>query len=58
MKNTIVALFRDESGASAVEYGVILGLIVIAMVAGLGNFADAMSNKWNFVHDESKKAMD
>lgn len=39
----------DCRGATAVEYGLIVALIVIAMVAALKQVADANSNVWGNV---------
>lgn len=35
MWKKLIAFFRDEEGASAVEYGLIVGLIAVALVAVL-----------------------
>jgi pilus assembly protein Flp/PilA len=40
---------RDERGATAVEYGLICSLIVLAMVAALNRFADTTTGMWNNV---------
>jgi pilus assembly protein Flp/PilA len=42
----------DSRGATAVEYGLIVALIVIAMVAALKQVADANSNVWNSVSNK------
>ena len=42
-------LIGDERGASAVEYGLIVALIVLAMIAGLRVFAGTTINMWNNV---------
>ena len=47
-------LIRDQKAATAVEYGLIVALIVLAMMAGLGQFAGTTINMWNEV--ESKVA--
>ncbi len=39
----------DDTGATAVEYGLIVALIVIAMVTALNGFADAAITMWNEV---------
>jgi pilus assembly protein Flp/PilA len=57
MGKHLFALYEDESGASAVEYGLIAAIIVIAMIAGMKNFAGAMENKWNFVSTETANVM-
>lgn len=44
-------LARDRKGATAVEYGLIVALIVIAIVASLKLFAGAAIGMWNGVSD-------
>ncbi|WP_375404376.1 Flp family type IVb pilin [uncultured Sphingomonas sp.] len=46
------AVLRDRRGASAVEYGLIIALIVIAMVAGLQSFAESFIGMWNYIARE------
>lgn len=45
----IRALIADRKGATAVEYGLILALIVLAMFAGLASLGDAVRDIWNLV---------
>ena len=40
-------LIRDEEAATAVEYGLIIALIVLAMMAGLSQFAGTTIQMWN-----------
>jgi pilus assembly protein Flp/PilA len=40
----VVKFFRNEEGATAVEYGLIIGLIAIALVTVLGLMAGGLSN--------------
>ena len=42
-------LVRDRKGATAIEYGLIVALIVIAMIAGLQLFAGSAVGMWNSV---------
>lgn len=42
-------LAADERGASAVEYGLIISLIVLAMIGALMQFAGASVDMWNDV---------
>jgi pilus assembly protein Flp/PilA len=42
-------LLRDRKGATAIEYGLIVALIVIAMIAGLQLFAGTTIGLWNAV---------
>lgn len=48
----------DERGATAVEYGLILALIVIAMVGALSSFADAAVAMWTDVEQRSADAIE
>lgn len=42
---------RDSKGATAVEYGLIISLIVVAMIGGLSAFADRTISMWNNVSE-------
>jgi pilus assembly protein Flp/PilA len=47
MKNylgKIVAFVNDEEGASAIEYGLLVGLIALAIVAGATLLGTSISN--------------
>ena len=41
-----------QMGATAVEYGLILSLLVIAMMAALTNVAGSTSGMWNTVSNQ------
>ena len=43
------AILEDRSGATAVEYGLIVALIVIAMISALNTFANETISMWNKV---------
>lgn len=50
MKPTLLqGLRRDTAGATAIEYGLIASLIVIAIVGSLNVFADGVMGKWDEV---------
>jgi pilus assembly protein Flp/PilA len=42
-------LLADDRGATAIEYGLICALIVIAMVAGLGSLGGGSGGMWTTV---------
>lgn len=46
----------DETGATAVEYGLIAALISVAMIAGLGAFTDALNNVFGIISNAIKSA--
>ena len=43
---------KDESGATAVEYGLILALIFLAMIGGVVAVGSVTSSMWNNVSSE------
>lgn len=51
MLNILARLWEDEIGATAVEYGLIVALMVIAMSVGLNGVARETSNMWTNVSD-------
>ena len=53
MVRRIAKLSRDERGATAVEYGLIVSLIVLAMVTALQGVARTTSNMWNLVSEKA-----
>jgi pilus assembly protein Flp/PilA len=54
--NLLTRLFRDEHGASAVEYGLILAMIVLAMMAALGGVANETIRLWGNVQSAQASA--
>lgn len=52
MYRFIRSLKRDEKGATAVEYGLILALIFLAIVAAVNNVAQRTIGMWNRVSTE------
>lgn len=57
MLKLLRALMSDRKGATAVEYGLIVSLIVIAMIASLNGVADATIDMWDHVKSETTEAM-
>ena len=42
MKNLLVRLYRDEAGATAVEYAIIAALVGVASIFAVGEFGEAV----------------
>lgn len=42
--NKITALVREEEGASAIEYGLLVALIALAIVVGAGALGTSINN--------------
>lgn len=57
MSTFLKKLVDDQSGATAIEYGLILSLIVIAMIAALQGVATATVAMWGNVESKSSAAM-
>ena len=48
----IKRLFADRTGATAIEYGLIVALVVIATVAAIVQLANVTTGMWNHVSTE------
>ncbi|PZU10226.1 Flp family type IVb pilin [Sphingomonas sp.] len=46
MANLCKKLWRDSRGATAIEYGLIVSLVVIAIVAGISSVGGATGGLW------------
>ena len=51
MRRRTSTLLKDERGATAVEYGLIVSLIVLAMLGALTQVAQTTTGMWNSVAD-------
>lgn len=49
---------NDSQGATAVEYGLIVSLVVIAMAGALQAVGNANTGQWENVSDETTEVMD
>ncbi|MDF1610363.1 Flp family type IVb pilin [Hoeflea sp. YIM 152468] len=47
MKNLFNRFVEDESGATAIEYGLIAALISVALITGATTLGDTLSNQFN-----------
>ena len=50
--NFVIRVRDDECGASALEYGLVCGLIALVIVAGLSLAGNTLSALFNFVGSE------
>jgi len=57
MRLFFAKLVRDIKAASAVEYGLICALIVLAMIAGLNAVASQTTTMWGDVSDNVTRAV-
>ena len=56
MARRFLKILEDEGGVAAVEYALIVALIVLAMIAGLSQVATATTGMWNNVSSASNAA--
>jgi pilus assembly protein Flp/PilA len=47
----ILKLFRNDKGATAIEYGLIAALIAVAAIAAMQNIGSALGTTFNNVGD-------
>ncbi|MBZ9739374.1 MULTISPECIES: Flp family type IVb pilin [unclassified Mesorhizobium] len=46
MSNLFARFVKDESGATAIEYGLIAALIALAIITGAGLLGNAINNRF------------
>lgn len=55
MKNAVIRFLKDEEGATAIEYGLIAGLIAVALVAALSTLSGSISSVFEYISGELDK---
>lgn len=58
MMDTLTALYKDESGATAVEYGLIAGVMAAILVTVLGLFGKNLEELFQAIADKISNAAD
>ncbi|TCM22343.1 pilus assembly protein Flp/PilA [Novosphingobium sp. PhB165] len=53
-----IRILKDNTAATAVEYGLILALIVIAMIVALNGVANETVGMWNTISSKSATAIE
>ncbi|WP_293780038.1 Flp family type IVb pilin [uncultured Oxalicibacterium sp.] len=56
MKTQIIKFLKDEEGATAIEYGLIAGIIAVAIIASLGNVRTELDNLFGRIVTALKNA--
>ena len=52
MKNIVSRFINDESGATAIEYGLIAALVSVGIIAALGTLRDELQGTFNDISTE------
>lgn len=58
MKNIFARFAKDESGATAIEYGLIAGLVSVAIIAILGTMSDNLQAVFSSISDSLAGAVE
>ncbi len=56
MFSKVKCFFKDDSGATAIEYGLIAALISIAAIAAMGALGNELGSMFNTVADNLESA--
>ena len=51
-------LLADETGATAIEYGLIAALVSVAAITAMGALGNSLSNTFNLVSTQMNNASD
>jgi pilus assembly protein Flp/PilA len=54
----LARFLKDESGATAIEYGLIIAILSLAIVSGLGSLADVFAEMFQFFADALRQQND
>lgn len=58
LRKSVTRLCCDESGATAVEYALIMSLMTLALLGAIGATGGATGDKWNGISDDIGQAME
>ena len=56
MQNLIARFVKDESGATAIEYGLIAALIAVGIITAAGALGDQLTTTFSYISTEMKTA--
>jgi pilus assembly protein Flp/PilA len=57
IRMTLRRLLADQTGATAIEYGLIASLIIVAMMGGLSAMGGGMGGLWGKIQSNVQNAM-
>lgn len=58
MRQFFYNFFRDEEGATAIEYGLIAALIAVVIIAGVTIVGDELDNVFDFIEQSLDEGLD
>ena len=51
IRSSITRLLRDKSGATAIEYGLIIAVLSMAIISAASGLLGASGSLWTFIQD-------
>jgi pilus assembly protein Flp/PilA len=57
LKSLLAQVLRDDRGATAVEYGLILALVALTAVGAFQSLANANTAQWQYVQGKVEAVM-
>jgi pilus assembly protein Flp/PilA len=57
MGGSLIKFLKDDGGATAIEYSLILGLVVLAIVGSIELLSSSLSNMYFFVSSSVTSAL-
>lgn len=57
MKSKLTAFLADDSGATAIEYGLIAAMIAVGLIVAMTTFGTNLTGLFNMVSNRSANAM-
>ena len=57
IRRTLRRLLTDQNGATAIEYGLIAALIIVAMMGGLSSLAGGTTSWWGRIQSNVDSSM-
>ena len=58
MSKLFARFVKDESGATAIEYGLIAALIALAIMVGAGGLGNSLNNQFSRHRDQAERQRD
>lgn len=57
LRRLVIRFIQDQSGATAIEYGLVAALIAVGAIAAMTNFGNGLVALFGVVEDEAGGAM-
>lgn len=55
--NKLAEFLSDESGATAIEYGLVAAMIAVGIIVAMTSFGTSLLGLFNYVSERSQSAM-